>query len=61
MSVSLVNILDERVNGVDTRLLDLEKLTKDLHGAVQKHQAKGSLDKVLNERIDTLSTDNVKF
>lgn len=34
MTISMINILDERVNGMDSRMTSLEKLTKDLHLAV---------------------------
>ena len=34
MTISMINILDERVNGMDSRMTSLEKLMKDLHLAV---------------------------
>ncbi len=48
----MLNILDERVNGVDTRLSAIEKVTKEVHATVQKHKAKGSMEKVMGERIE---------
>jgi ABC-type uncharacterized transport system ATPase subunit len=60
MSVSLINALDERMNGQDSRLLSLEKLTKEIHMAVQKYKTK-PFEKVVNDKIDTLSNEMVKF
>jgi hypothetical protein len=39
MSISMINIMDERVNAFDSRLVSVEKLTKDIHATVQKHKA----------------------
>lgn len=60
MSVSLINVLDERMNGQDDRLLNLEKLTKEIHTAVQKHKSK-PFEKVLNEKVDSLMAESGKF
>lgn len=61
MSISMLNILDERVNGVDARLLSMEKLTKDVHSTVQKYKAKGSFEKILTDRFEALLAENLKF
>lgn len=61
MSISMLNILDERVNGVDTRLVSMEKLTKEVHSIVQKYKAKGNFEKILTDRFEALLADNLKF
>ena len=63
MTVSMINILDERLNGVDLRLQTVEKLTKDIHGTVQKYKAKGgsASEKILTDRFEAMVTENNKF
>lgn len=34
MTAGMINLLDERVNGQETRVQQLEKLTKEVHAAV---------------------------
>ena len=59
MSISMINILDERVNAFDTRLVSVEKLTIDIHATVQKYKAKGgyAFEKLITEKFETLNGD----
>lgn len=34
MTASMINILDERLNGQDLRIINIERLTKEVHTAV---------------------------
>ena len=63
MTVSMLNILDERVNALDTRVTSLEKVTKEVHATVQKYKAKGSnaSEKLMNERVEALIAENTRF
>ena len=67
MCISLINILDERVNGLDTRLLSVEKMTKDIHASVQKYKATKptvsnyAFEKATNEKFDALNAEMVRF
>ena len=63
MTVSMINILDERVNGVDTRLQAVEKLTKDLHTSVQKYKAKGgsTSEKLISDKLEAVVQENTRF
>lgn len=56
----MINILDERVNGIDQRVMSLEKLTKDIHSAVQKYKTK-TYEKVMTEKFENLIIENDKF
>ena len=40
MSISMINILDERVNAHEARILSEEALTKEIYSAVQKYKNK---------------------
>ncbi len=53
MTAGMINILDERVNGHETRLLDLEKITKEIHSAVLKYKNK-TYENVLTDKMATL-------
>ena len=63
MSISMINIMDERVNAFDTRLVSVEKLTKDIHATVQKYKAKGgyAFEKLITEKFEQLNGDTQKF
>jgi hypothetical protein len=63
MTVSMINILDERLNGVDSRLISVEKLTREIHNTVQKYKAKGgsASEKVLNDRMETMVAECKQF
>ena len=39
MCISLINVLDERVNGQEKRINNLEGITKEVHASVQKYKA----------------------
>jgi len=67
MCISLINILDERVNGLDIRQLSIEKLTKEVHSSVQKYKATKPVvnnygfEKSTNEKFDALNAEMVRF
>lgn len=67
MCISLINILDERVNGLDSRLLSVEKMTKDIHASVQKYKATKpnvsnyAFEKATNEKFEGLNAEMVRF
>jgi SMC interacting uncharacterized protein involved in chromosome segregation len=69
MCISLINILDERANGLETRLVSVEKLTKEIHSSVQKYKAvrpaaatnNYGFEKSTNEKFDALNAEMVRF
>jgi len=69
MCISLINILDERANGLETRLVSVEKLTKDIHSSVLKYKAvrpvaatnNYGFEKQTSEKFDQLNAEMVRF
>jgi hypothetical protein len=69
MCISLINILDERANCLETRLVSVEKLTKDIHSSVQKYKAvrpvaatnNYGFEKSTSEKFDSLNAEMVRF
>ena len=60
MTVSMINIIDERVNGQDSRLIGLEKLTQEIHTTVQKHKNK-SFEKIMTDKFELVTGENKIF
>ena len=60
MTASMINILDERLNGQDLRIINIERLTKEVHTAVQKYKVK-SYEKVMADRFESLTKENQAF
>lgn len=60
MTVSMINIIDERVNGQDARLIGLEKLTQEIHTTVQKYKNK-SFEKIMTDKFEMVIGENKIF
>ena len=68
MCISLINILDERANGLETRLVSVEKMTKEIHSSVQKYKATRpavtnnyGFEKATSEKFEALNAEMVRF